>query len=762
MRRLLCVVPILCTGWVVAVLRIQSQRLDHGAGEGMKSSDAGPQGQVPTAAPLLESPSPKEAPAPRPPTAALVEAPHPAPSLGSGGRDAGQKPKQAPAPKPAPAPVPAPATGVQCPTRAKRKKKWAEVVGDDMKLMKLGDAAVAKSCQRQGDALVFTLDVSKAVLLGGNAYEMQFPDYIVADEPGEGWRDKRSTLQLFATGSAGGELLPLGPAHAPFDEIERAGNGAFRHWREPMTDGPDFKSHLRFSTPRNEPLKRLKDLKAVVHPMAPPMGWAEFVYKFNRKAKDFDAGKRRRRQQIFRELYLHSFPTVGVEPHLVDKPEQTVSGTWYLWRVSHHDEFDVKLEPGEIYQKRMPYVFAQFFGEYERQGAKLFPPPQNYVYYENKVGLAKLFKQSGVRTPETWVFSSKEEALRAAEEIRFPVVVKDPYGYSSIRLLQAASREEYAKVIDEFFAAAKSGVEALVQSKVVALREARITYVDGRPFHGYWRIRPSLDSASAASTRGGYQDFSFPLADIAPQVARFANATGIPVGGVDFIWQEAKPDVRSEPYTLEVSPTSDVNPPTPPDWKQGYAEFKKTPSFRASYLRVRRQWTDSMALAVVDRYRRSKRHLFVDIDNVVSLSAERVKRNRGGKAAYTSKEVLKDQPVPDAAAALRELRPRYFVRFLTARGQYEDAFNTTQRWLALHGFSYDELIVVRRAEDKLAHLTQESLLVDDFTVGHEKEVPERNDALTAKLRASGVPFVVFPFGGLWADVMPQLLRGGAP
>lgn len=35
--------------------------------------------------------------------------------------------------------------------------------------------------------------------------------------------------------------------------------------------------------------------------------------------------------------------------------------------------------------------------------------------------------------------------------------------------------------------------------------QARVTYVDGRPFHGYWRIRQSLKSASAASTRGGFQ-----------------------------------------------------------------------------------------------------------------------------------------------------------------------------------------------------------------------------------------------------------------
>merc|ERR1712003_478920 len=105
-------------------------------------------------------------------------------------------------------------------------------------------------------------------------------------------------------------------------------------------------------------------------------------------------------------------------------------------------------------------------------------------------------------------------ALKQAPEVKLPCVIKNPYGYSSIGLLQAKTQPELVKALNTFFESVKPGVEALVQSKVVAKREARVTYVDGRPFHGYWRIRESLDSASAASTRGGYQDFNFPLDEI--------------------------------------------------------------------------------------------------------------------------------------------------------------------------------------------------------------------------------------------------------
>ena len=38
----------------------------------------------------------------------------------------------------------------------------------------------------------------------------------------------------------------------------------------------------------------------------------------------------------------------------------------------------------QIYEKRMPYAFAEYFGRFEKSGAVLFPPPACYKFYENK------------------------------------------------------------------------------------------------------------------------------------------------------------------------------------------------------------------------------------------------------------------------------------------------------------------------------------------------------------------------------------------
>lgn len=149
-----------------------------------------------------------------------------------------------------------------------------------------------------------------------------------------------------------------------------------------------------------------------------------------------------------------------------------------------------------------------------------------------------------------------------------------------------------------------------------------------------------------------------------------------------------------------------------------------------------------MVLAAIDRYRRAKRHLFVGIDHVVARSAERL---RGGRK--DAAKVMQDPPVPDAVEALRELRSRYFIRFLAVRGSYEDAFNVTQTWLDAHGFAYDDLIIVQTTDDKLAYLTEHSVLVQET---------DTSPPFLAKLTKANVRFVQFPLGGTWSDIMPRL------
>lgn len=643
-----------------------------------------------------------------------------------------------------------------CPRRRLRLSSWGSVVKEDMKLIRKKSGRVAMACRQYGaGALRFEINLKTVSKVEGHAYEIFFPEYIVADERGaNGYFRHRSTVQLFLQSKkdhANGEVL-LGPAHAEHEFISNQGNGAYSHWRPPLTSGvQDHISQLRFSTPGNLPLAKFTKLIVVVFPMAPTLGWVEFLHTPNTKAKNYDPYKRRRRKELFREMYLETFLTVGVEPDLIDEPSLVKPYAWYFWRVSHHDEFDITLGPGEKYETQMPLQFARHFRRFERNGARLWPPPSNYLYYENKVTLTDLFRKSGVKIPTTWIFSSITEARRAQKELNYPVIVKDPFGYSSKGLRQAAHETEFIDVIDTFFSEQPNGT-ALVQSKVRPAREARITYVDGRPFHGYWRIRNNASSASAASTAGGFQDFDFPLSRFGSFVDRFASNTGIVVGGADFMWEEPEPTAESEPYTLEVSPTSDINPAPPRSWNRTYAEFKKEPSFRKAYLDVRRQWTDAMVLAVIDRHRCQRRHLFVDLDGVLTSSRLEAKLWTSEKERSDSVANLLDySAAPDAVHAMQQLKKAFFVRIFAQRGNYGEAFNVSLTWLHGNGFVFDDVLLLNDPFHRLAHLSDDAILVSSTSSEIEDELFRRN-----------ISFVRFPnnegsSSSGWQRLLPVLL-----
>lgn len=151
------------------------------------------------------------------------------------------------------------ASGSSCPKAAKADAAWRQVKPEWMKILReMRRARAARRCERRGDAMLLVLDLRGAEKLKGHAHEIEFPDYIVADEASGGWRARRSTLQLFT--AKGGRIdRPLGPAHAEHEAIGRVGNGAFSHWRSPMADGAARSStKLRFSTPGNVPLRVLE------------------------------------------------------------------------------------------------------------------------------------------------------------------------------------------------------------------------------------------------------------------------------------------------------------------------------------------------------------------------------------------------------------------------------------------------------------------------------------------------------------------------
>lgn len=134
--------------------------------------------------------------------------------------------------------------------------------------------------------------------------------------------------------------------------------------------------------------------------------------------------------------------------------------------------------------------------------------------------------------------------------------------------------------------------------------------------------------------------------------------------------------------------------------------------------------------------------LYVDIDNTVENSWPRFKRNthpswpgeRLDHKINLASEYMTDEPIPGAVEAINRLHAAGFIiRFLTARGGYENAFVNTRKWLDTRGFQYDDFLVVPGSANKPAvlekacsteHPGQICYMIDDFTHGHHKQPSE--------------------------------------
>jgi hypothetical protein len=149
--------------------------------------------------------------------------------------------------------------------------------------------------------------------------------------------------------------------------------------------------------------------------------------------------------------------------------------------------------------------------------------------------------------------------------------------------------------------------------------------------------------------------------------------------------------------------------------------------------------------------------IFCDIDFTISDSMKRLKSNTNNlvltQNAFSSNEVMKDLPYKYSVEANHILMQKYRIYFLTARGNYENAYDTTKQWLDTYNFHYDKLIVVASGEEKINVIKQyntsenrgDSILIDDFTFHHEKEVYDINTNLIDKFKKENIKTIKFEF-----------------
>lgn len=154
--------------------------------------------------------------------------------------------------------------------------------------------------------------------------------------------------------------------------------------------------------------------------------------------------------------------------------------------------------------------------------------------------------------------------------------------------------------------------------------------------------------------------------------------------------------------------------------------------------------------------------LYCDVDNTINLHWKRIRRfTVNGVCDYSKansyEEVLKDEVLDGSVEAITELSKKYQIHFLTARN-YHRAFEVTKEWLDKHKFPYSSIIVVSGPEQKLAHLNDETVFIDDLSRSHEKNLPYHvlYTEVIKKVKDTGTVFELFHNN--WNDIVNRLTK----
>lgn len=193
---------------------------------------------------------------------------------------------------------------------------------------------------------------------------------------------------------------------------------------------------------------------------------------------------------------------------------------------------------------------------WEGLGARVINGPGVLAYDTNKARQLSLFRKAGLDIPATRVAHRREDVVRLAAEVGYPVMVKVNVGGSGTGMIRYEDEEELAAAVaDKLTPVGVDGV-ALIQAYVPA-RDARVIrceVLDGKLLYAL-----ALDGAGSTfdlcpadvcmvdKPTITISEFK-PPADIVSAVEKVAVVSGLDVGGIEYMIDDR--DGRAKFYDL--------------------------------------------------------------------------------------------------------------------------------------------------------------------------------------------------------------------
>jgi len=124
----------------------------------------------------------------------------------------------------------------------------------------------------------------------------------------------------------------------------------------------------------------------------------------------------------------------------------------------------------------------------------IFPDMQMYFAEGDKIKQWQIYQQLGISTPKTYITQYEQRALKIIDKIKYPFVLKDPYGYGGLHVFKIENKTMAKKYVKKIFSMGLKTYYSTckdifyAQEFIATDRDLRVITIGSKVFCAYWRI----------------------------------------------------------------------------------------------------------------------------------------------------------------------------------------------------------------------------------------------------------------------------------
>lgn len=187
------------------------------------------------------------------------------------------------------------------------------------------------------------------------------------------------------------------------------------------------------------------------------------------------------------KIYKKELTGLGIEAFYfdIDRPNWTkveaYKPTAYLW---HADDKGVNYN----------YLYDRIYFIEQMIGKPVLPDMSMYFAQGNKIKQWQILNYLKVKTPKTYITDQKDKALKIIQKIKYPWVLKNPYGYGGYQVVKVNNLRQAQNYVKQIFNQSLKDKNKLAwppvffaQEFVALEKDLRVITLGKQVYCAYWR-----------------------------------------------------------------------------------------------------------------------------------------------------------------------------------------------------------------------------------------------------------------------------------